>query len=219
MRTAIEAGMKKIFEGHTTIDDSFKAAEDAQSNTTIVNACKGSLRIHLESLRFTLELKGIDVAAALKKDPSQHESRVKDMQKAIIEKAEHIIQMALSSATSTQQVFPFLPLFRILFQVSEIQHYRDTLENIKQALSETSLANQIEILKTVITADPHIHSSAGRGHIYRCPQGHMYIIGECGRANQSGRCPDCGSVIGGGGHVLEAHNQLIRAEDAQRFGL
>lgn len=45
----------------------------------------------------------------------------------------------------------------------------------------------------------------------RCPNGHVYIIGECGGAMQHGRCPECGAAIGGSGHELEATN--ARAEE------
>ena len=45
-----------------------------------------------------------------------------------------------------------------------------------------------------------------QGHLYRCPNGHVYLIGECGGAMQRGRCAECGAAIGGGGHMLEATN-------------
>ncbi|KAJ7045696.1 hypothetical protein C8F04DRAFT_1065834 [Mycena alexandri] len=31
------------------------------------------------------------------------------------------------------------------------------------------------------------------GHFYKCPQGHVYVIGECGGAVERTRCPECGS--------------------------
>ncbi|KAI5476603.1 hypothetical protein MNV49_007490 [Pseudohyphozyma bogoriensis] len=34
-------------------------------------------------------------------------------------------------------------------------------------------------------------------HWYRCPNGHNFVIGDCGQANQAGRCPECGAVVGG----------------------
>lgn len=45
----------------------------------------------------------------------------------------------------------------------------------------------------------------------RCPNGHVYVIGECGQAMQRGRCPECGAAIGGAGHQLDATN--VRAEE------
>ncbi|KAG0025766.1 hypothetical protein BGZ81_006854 [Podila clonocystis] len=34
------------------------------------------------------------------------------------------------------------------------------------------------------------------GHWYRCPKGHTYVIGECGMAMQSSKCPECGAAVG-----------------------
>ncbi|KAJ6594163.1 hypothetical protein B0H19DRAFT_1094164 [Mycena capillaripes] len=45
------------------------------------------------------------------------------------------------------------------------------------------------------------------GHFYTCPQGHVYVITECGGAMQSSNCPECGAAIGGGNHTLDATNR------------
>ena len=34
----------------------------------------------------------------------------------------------------------------------------------------------------------------------QCPNGHLYLIGHCGEANEGGKCPDCGRAIGGAAH-------------------
>lgn len=47
----------------------------------------------------------------------------------------------------------------------------------------------------------------GRGHWYRCPNGHVYTIGECGGAMQESVCPECGERIGGRSHVLVSTNE------------
>lgn len=50
----------------------------------------------------------------------------------------------------------------------------------------------------------------GQGHFYRCPNGHPYVIGDCGAATQMSVCPDCGARIGGTGHQLTAGNSEDR---------
>jgi len=35
---------------------------------------------------------------------------------------------------------------------------------------------------------------------YTCPNGHQYVIGNCGKAFEIGQCPECQEAIGGGGH-------------------
>lgn len=49
------------------------------------------------------------------------------------------------------------------------------------------------------------------GHFYNCPNGHTFVITECGGAMQQGRCPECGAVIGGSDHTLDSSN--TRATD------
>ncbi|KAG0254458.1 hypothetical protein DFQ27_006824 [Actinomortierella ambigua] len=47
----------------------------------------------------------------------------------------------------------------------------------------------------------------GSGHWYRCPNGHTYVIGDCGMAMQESTCPECGERIGGGSHRLREDNR------------
>lgn len=49
------------------------------------------------------------------------------------------------------------------------------------------------------------------GHWYTCPNGHIYTIGECGGAMETSTCPECGSTIGGRGHLLDPSNQTASA--------
>jgi len=51
------------------------------------------------------------------------------------------------------------------------------------------------------------------GHFYKCPNGHMYVIADCGGANQRAFCPECAAPIGGTGHYLEGTN--TRAEELE----
>lgn len=68
-----------------------------------------------------------------------------------------------------------------------------------------------EVLGAVAAAESAMTGRAPlsylQGHLYTCPNGHMYVIGECGQAMQASRCPTCDATIGGGGHRLAAGNQ------------
>ena len=55
-----------------------------------------------------------------------------------------------------------------------------------------------------------------QGHWYKCPNGHIYAIGECGGANQESRCPDCGARIGGQRHQLVEGNRVAGEMDGAR---
>jgi hypothetical protein len=47
----------------------------------------------------------------------------------------------------------------------------------------------------------------GAGHWYQCPNGHPYVIGDCGGANQVSTCNQCGARIGGEYHALDSSNR------------
>uniref|UniRef100_A0A8C4YWJ1 NFX1-type zinc finger-containing protein 1-like n=1 Tax=Gadus morhua TaxID=8049 RepID=A0A8C4YWJ1_GADMO len=51
------------------------------------------------------------------------------------------------------------------------------------------------------------------GHWYKCPNGHVYIITECGGAMESRLCPDCDATIGGQSHALASGNQVASEMD------
>ncbi|EFJ36065.1 hypothetical protein SELMODRAFT_438270 [Selaginella moellendorffii] len=47
------------------------------------------------------------------------------------------------------------------------------------------------------------------GTWYKCPNGHIYVVGECGRPMEQSRCPDCAAVIGGSHHIPFQSNVAI----------
>lgn len=70
---------------------------------------------------------------------------------------------------------------------------QETLSVLMAALSSTA----------PISGDQQVMINYLRGHTYECPNGHMYVIADCGAANQAGVCPECGAAVGGA-----AYNQL-----------
>ncbi|NXR16107.1 ZNFX1 protein, partial [Semnornis frantzii] len=52
-----------------------------------------------------------------------------------------------------------------------------------------------------------------RGHWFKCRNGHIYVIGECGGAMERSRCPECREVIGGANHALDSTNSLAPEMD------
>ena len=54
------------------------------------------------------------------------------------------------------------------------------------------------------------------GSWYKCPQGHIYNIGQCGGAMEESRCPECNSTIGGRSHRLHSSNAHAGDFDGSR---
>lgn len=51
------------------------------------------------------------------------------------------------------------------------------------------------------------------GHWYRCVNGHLFTIGECGGAMETARCPQCGAQVGGTDHTVA--RGVTRADDLE----
>jgi hypothetical protein len=76
-------------------------------------------------------------------------------------------------------------------------------------LQEISAEEVRSVLGVLIKDTPGLADTGftGAGHFYECPNGHPYVIGECGGAMEESRCPECGARIGGASHSLTAGNR------------
>lgn len=83
----------------------------------------------------------------------------------------------------------------------------NNLKAIRQ--SHPTLAPLTEEEKKVIVSAIGL----SKGHWFKCPMGHIYVIGECGGAMERSTCPECGAVIGGANHRLEDGNELAPEMD------
>ena len=52
-----------------------------------------------------------------------------------------------------------------------------------------------------------------KGHWFKCPNGHIYVIDDCGGASVESRCNECGSQIGGTGHRLRQDTRFAPEMD------
>ncbi|NWS74149.1 ZNFX1 protein, partial [Crotophaga sulcirostris] len=82
------------------------------------------------------------------------------------------------------------------------------LEKIYEALPVSGLgiseAERVQIVRAI---------GCPRGHWFKCRNGHVYVIGECGGAMERGECPECRAVIGGANHALDSSNSLAPEMD------
>ncbi|KAM4740439.1 NFX1-type zinc finger-containing protein 1 isoform 2-T2 [Anableps anableps] len=112
---------------------------------------------------------------------------------------------------------------------SEVQEIRHALEmpgqfteqdqlNVKEAMKSldkkfpvTGLGISEEERKMIVSA-----MRMPPGHWHKCPNGHVYVITECGGANQRSNCPDCKASIGGENHRLDSGNQVATEMDGSQ---
>ncbi|NXL91409.1 ZNFX1 protein, partial [Alectura lathami] len=82
------------------------------------------------------------------------------------------------------------------------------LERLRAALPVSGLgiseAERVQIVSAI---------GCPRGHWFKCRNGHVYVIGDCGGAMERSRCPECHAVIGGANHTLDSTNSLAPEMD------
>ena len=93
----------------------------------------------------------------------------------------------------------------------EIAGIKDILQRMGKKLNTGLGISDVE-RKEIIKA-----MGLTQGHWFKCPNGHIYAIGECGGAMQEARCNECGAQIGGGSHTLRSDNRLAGEMDGARF--
>ncbi|KAM9759617.1 NFX1-type zinc finger-containing protein 1 isoform 1-T2 [Menidia menidia] len=108
----------------------------------------------------------------------------------------------------------------------EVQKIRDVLkmsgqfteedqQKVKEALMELDknfpvkgLGISDEERKMIVSA-----MNMQPGHWHKCPNGHVYLIADCGGAMERRNCPDCNASIGGENHTLDSGNQVATEMD------
>jgi hypothetical protein len=81
------------------------------------------------------------------------------------------------------------------------------LKQREEELRKQQAASISEVIKVVTRNEV---GNQG-GHWFECPNGHPYLIGECGGAMQVSKCPDCGVPVGGTSHQLLPSNNRAAA--------
>ncbi|KAL3881517.1 hypothetical protein ACJMK2_027949 [Sinanodonta woodiana] len=75
-------------------------------------------------------------------------------------------------------------------------------QTMTNAFLPTMPQDEVEEIRQVLLAN----REGGNPVFYRCPNGHPYVIGDCGRPGAVGKCPKCGMEIGGQSHVPRPGN-------------
>jgi hypothetical protein len=89
-----------------------------------------------------------------------------------------------------------------------LQKLPDVWESVQQ---DTAAAEMAGVLQALFNAEFSRGygsvSSFMRGHLHQCPNGHFFVIGECGGAMEQSKCVECGADVGGWSHQLASGNR------------
>lgn len=95
--------------------------------------------------------------------------------------------------------------------VSSVQQLLQKLPQVWESVQQDASTEMAEVLQALFTAEfgrgYGNMASFMRGHLHQCPNGHFFVIGECGGAMEESRCVECGAAVGGSSHQLVAGNR------------
>ncbi|KAL5513489.1 hypothetical protein ACEPAH_3888 [Sanghuangporus vaninii] len=96
------------------------------------------------------------------------------------------------------------------------QFFLDPMDVIHKELAGVEEAIRLGSLYTPLSYEEKQQIVAGlmanldfahSGHFYQCSNGHPFVIGDCGGAMETTRCPECYELIGGSNHSLVSGNR------------
>ena len=79
--------------------------------------------------------------------------------------------------------------------------------NLKDIFDNSEFEKEYEVIRSLGTT------------VYKCPKGHIYLIGECGRPMEESKCPDCGAKIGGREHIPVRNNTQVNVDNIRKNNL
>uniref|UniRef100_A0A3B4G171 Zinc finger NFX1-type containing 1 n=1 Tax=Pundamilia nyererei TaxID=303518 RepID=A0A3B4G171_9CICH len=94
------------------------------------------------------------------------------------------------------------------FTEQDEQKVKEAMKKLDEMFPLSGLGISDEERKMIVSA-----MKMRPGHWYKCPNGHVYLITECGGAMESRHCPDCNATIGGQSHILAPDNQVASEMD------
>uniref|UniRef100_A0A7N8XVC0 Zinc finger, NFX1-type containing 1 n=1 Tax=Mastacembelus armatus TaxID=205130 RepID=A0A7N8XVC0_9TELE len=94
------------------------------------------------------------------------------------------------------------------FTEQDQHRVKETMKELDVKLPLSGLGIDEDERKMIVSA-----MNMRPGHWHKCPNGHVYVITECGGAMESRNCPDCDAIIGGGNHRLAGGNQVATEMD------
>lgn len=128
------------------------------------------------------------------------------------------LKQAIRNAGKVNEVAADLEvLSRLLFSKANFTNENRTkakscIEKLKEHVKVDGLGisedERLEIVKAI---------GLSKGHWFKCPNNHVYAVGECGGATEKSKCPECKADIGGMQHRLVDGNRLATEMDGASF--
>jgi len=181
-------------------------AEESQNRRQIGPSKIFVMRSALEFFKFGFKMRRMQGALGV-----DERTKFRDRAHEYCSEARAMIVEELSdrrtNVTQTGESAEDTEVFKATFKEPAAIILKDWKTLEKSVMDETFVEplSSEEKLQVITAMKSEFYNVAG--HFYRCPNGHLYTIGDCGGASETSRCPECGEMIGGSGHQLLGTNQ------------
>ncbi|KAH7108426.1 AAA domain-containing protein [Auriculariales sp. MPI-PUGE-AT-0066] len=183
-----------------------KDAENALASSRNAESHRQTLRSHLFTLKINFELTSINVWMRQKR-PLGTAARFQLLTEvqSRVQNAEETIEGVLATYRQTRSRSDEDEQWIIdnFTSVSDkiLEAWQSLEDAVRKGLNQpVSREDKIVIIRSLKLSNV--------GHFYLCPNGHAYVIGECGAAMVASTCPECGALIGGASHTLDPSNTV-----------
>jgi hypothetical protein len=150
-------------------------------------------------------------AAALEGGPVQWVKFVLSMQQELLAAIEALSKAAVAAAPGGSGLAGTPAAAAVLKLLQKLPEVWESVQKEEAAAAEMAGVLQA-LFKAEFSRGYGDVTNFMRGHLHTCPNGHFFVIGECGGAMQQSSCVECGAVVGGAHHALAEGNR--RADDA-----
>ncbi|XP_046669546.1 NFX1-type zinc finger-containing protein 1-like isoform X2 [Homalodisca vitripennis] len=132
---------------------------------------------------------------------------------------EYHMASSYSGATETRRMAESIIHSVVIYNDELDNKMKELLASLKKQIkSSTEISNEErEMINKAMKSS--FNSSQKTGHWFKCKNGHIYCITECGGAMQEAICPErgCGAAIGGQNHTLRQDQVLANEMDGARY--
>ncbi|KAG9078508.1 hypothetical protein FS749_009464 [Ceratobasidium sp. UAMH 11750] len=191
-----------IFEhAQADAEKALTMAHDSESHRKVVSCSLLLLRAEIAIARFRLKDKiaAQEMTASLKAELQGEHAQTGESFKSRISKIKRDYRRHFGTV-STSGADEWLRENFGAHADALLKSWEEVKESIRLGTWYATVTNEEKL--SIVKAFDFGHS----GHFCRCPNGHPYIITECGGAMQESRCPECHAPIGGGSHRLRSDN-------------
>ncbi|KAN0098042.1 AAA domain containing protein [Tylopilus felleus] len=168
----------------------FDVAKDSESHRQISKTALYQMRISLEEFRFDMMM--CKLTDQFKEQ--EHRNTLAERASSLKAEVEASMNTTIREYRAKKTGIEAAAWLETNFS-SVARDIVDEWETIERSIRMDTFYQPISLQERIAIVEALNFSHAG--HFYICPNGHMFIMTECGGAVEVARCPECDAVVGG----------------------